>query len=74
MEIRKMYSPIEVAKLVGVSRRTVYRWVSEGKLRAVKAGERMLRISSEDLQAFIAKGTGEAIPADSDEAQKVPNP
>jgi len=48
--------------------------VSEGKLRAVKAGDRILRISSEDLQAFIAKGTSEAIPADSDEAQKVPNP
>lgn len=68
-----MYSPIEVAKLVGVSRRTVYRWVSEGKLRAVKAGERMLRISSEDLQAFMEKGTGEPLPAGSDETQKAPN-
>lgn len=46
-------SPLEVAELLGVSRRTVYRWLRDGEIPSVKvAGTR--RISRQE----VAKLTG----------------
>jgi len=45
-------TPISVAKMLKVSRLTVYRWIKEKKLRAVKVGG-LVRIREEDLKAFI---------------------
>jgi len=45
-------TPQEVAKMLKVSRLTVYRWIDEGKLKAKKfAGT--VRIKREDLESFI---------------------
>src|SRR5262249_25423785 len=44
----------EVADRLGVSRSTVYAWVRQGKLRATKTGDRLLRISANDLTSFLA--------------------
>lgn len=38
-----------------VSPAAIYRWVEEGRLRAVRAG-RLLRFRQEDLDAFLEEG------------------
>jgi excisionase family DNA binding protein len=46
----------EVAENLNASRRTVLRWIREGKLRAVRHGDgRLWRISEDDFRRF-AKG------------------
>ena len=49
----KIYSTDEVAKLLGVSRMTVIRYVRSGKLKAFKVG-RLIRITSDMLDEYIA--------------------
>lgn len=48
-----LYTIPQSAKLLGVSRQTVYRYINEGLIPAVKiGGSRRLRLS--DLRSFIA--------------------
>jgi len=47
--------------LGGVSRWTVYSWMSQGRLRKTKVGSRVM-IAESDLQAFLAACNPEAIP------------
>ena len=49
----KVYTLDEVADILKVSRRTLYTYVKEGKLAAVKMGK-YWRVSQESLQAFIS--------------------
>lgn len=46
------YSIEEVAKMLKVAYLTVYRWVRNGKLKAMKAGKQY-RIRKEDLDVFL---------------------
>ena len=50
----KHYSPSEVAKLLGVSVRTVLRRIQRGELSASRIG-RLLRISEASLRTFLAE-------------------
>ena len=50
----KLYTPQEVADTLKVDLRTVYRWIKEGRLAAVKAGVQW-RISEENLKDFLAQ-------------------
>jgi len=52
----KVYTLDEVAEILKVTRRTLYTYVNEGKLRAVKMGK-YWRVSEEALRAFISTGT-----------------
>ncbi len=45
----------EVAKIMQVSQKTVYRWVSAKKLRAAKFGHKTYRVLEKDLMRFIKK-------------------
>ena len=56
MELKKkpFYSPQEVADFLGVKVRSVYRWIREGKLNAVKVGQ--WRISENELQRLLTEG------------------
>lgn len=47
-----LYTLQEVSRLLKVSERTLYRWIKDGKLKAVKVG-RHWRIKEEDLKALI---------------------
>jgi len=47
-----LYSTDEVAAFMGVTPRTVQRWIREGKLPAVVVGG-TYRVKREDLQAFV---------------------
>ncbi len=48
----RYYKPEEVAELLQVSRQTVYNWINEGRLQAVKAG-RTTRVAREALADFL---------------------
>lgn len=52
----KVYTLDEVADILKVTKRTLYNYVKEGKLTAVKMGK-YWRVSQESLQAFISTGT-----------------
>lgn len=54
IEKKPFYSPQEVADLLGVKVRTVYRWIREDKLTAVKVGQ--WRISESELQRLLTEG------------------
>jgi excisionase family DNA binding protein len=44
--------PTDVARRLKVSRGAVYKWIREGKLRAVKFGDRAVRIPRSSIEAF----------------------
>ena len=44
-----MYTLKEVAEILGVSKRTVRRYIQEGYLTAFRVGDRIIKISEEDL-------------------------
>lgn len=46
------YTPAEIAKKFKVNVNTVYYWIREGKLEAVRLGS-LIRISEESLEKFI---------------------
>lgn len=52
MKQAKYLSIKEVSKMLNVAYLTVYRWVTEGKLNAYKAGKQY-RIKQKELDGFI---------------------
>ena len=52
----RVYTLDEVAEVMKITRRTLYTYVKEGKLKAVKIG-REWRVSETALQDFLNKGT-----------------
>ena len=52
----RVYTLDEVAEVLKITRRTLYTYVKEDKLKAVKIG-REWRVSEAALQDFINKGT-----------------
>lgn len=67
----RFFSIAEVAYILGVSRRLVSQWISDGVLPAVRLGpgQRLVRIRADDLNAFVEKyRTGEIpVPTKRDE-------
>jgi len=43
----------EVAKIMQVSQKTVYRWISAKKLKAAKIGHKTYRVLERDLMKFV---------------------
>lgn len=52
----KVYTLDEVADILQLTRRTLYSYIKEGKLKAVKIGK-YWRISEKNLEDFISTGT-----------------
>lgn len=52
----KVYTLEEIAALLHITRRTLYTYVKEGKLKAVKVGK-YWRVTEKNLEDFLAKGT-----------------
>ena len=50
-----LLKPREAARLLSVSRWTIYRWVKEGEIDAVKIGKGSLRIYRRSLLKLIHK-------------------
>ena len=51
----KVYKLTEVADILSVSVRSIYRWIDAGKLEAFRVG-REWRVSQEALEAFMSGG------------------
>lgn len=48
----EIYTLEEIAQLLQVTRRTIYTWVKDGKLKAFKVG-RGWRVTREELDTFL---------------------
>ncbi len=51
---KRFYRPDEVARLLALSRRTVYRMIKDGRIPAVKWGSGPWRISREALTSLLS--------------------
>jgi len=53
----ELYTIVETAAILNVSRRTVSNWIREGTLPAIRLGpgRRLIRIQRTDLEAFVQK-------------------
>lgn len=49
---QSIYTPEELAEKLKTTRRTVYRWIEKGELKAFKAGK-MWRITRKALEDFL---------------------
>ncbi len=43
----------QAAKMLGISRSTFWKWVSEGKFKPIKVGSRITVFKYRDLEAFV---------------------
>ncbi len=52
-----LYSVAEVAAIMGVSRRTIKKWLDAGDLPHLRLGEdgRLIRIRSDDVEGFLER-------------------
>lgn len=56
LEKLKLYTLTEIEPVLGVTRRTLLRYINSGKLKAVKIGNKW-KVSEDNLKAFI-NGSG----------------
>lgn len=49
----KVYTTDEVAKILGVTRMTIHRYIKSGKLKCFKLGNRLIRITQDMLDEYI---------------------
>ena len=54
-EIRKVYTLEELVDLLHITRRTLYTYIKEGKLKAVKVGK-YWRVREDQLRDFLSTG------------------
>lgn len=57
MEKFKLYTLLEIADILDVSVRSLYSYINNGKLKAVKIGGAW-RVTEKNLMEFIEHGTG----------------
>lgn len=51
------YTVREVAELLRVSSQTIYRWIEEGRIEAVRVGPKVFRIPKDSLDTAIRNAT-----------------
>jgi len=49
----RLLTLVEVARLLGVSRRTLNEWIAEGRMPIVQIGPRTPRVLASDIEKFI---------------------
>jgi excisionase family DNA binding protein len=54
--MNELYTLDEVSAMIKVGRRTLYNYIKDGKLKAVKLGKSW-RVHGEVLKAFVTNGT-----------------
>lgn len=50
----QLLSLAEVSQLLGISRRTVLRWLESGKIEGVRVGERLVKVPREALTRILS--------------------
>lgn len=55
VSVPKLYAPIEISKMLGVSMRTVRKWISGGELAHTRLSmsAHLIRVREDDLIAFL---------------------
>lgn len=53
----ELYTPEEAAARLKLARRTVYRWIRQGKIKGVKLGNHW-RVTEEEMNRLLTQGTG----------------
>jgi excisionase family DNA binding protein len=43
----------EAAEIAGVHKRTMRRWIAEGRIRAYRIGPRLIKVDIDDLEALL---------------------
>lgn len=51
---KEMFSPAEIAAIFGVSRRTVLRWIAQGRLGGYRVSY-TVRVARADLESFLSQ-------------------
>ena len=51
----KLLTPTQISEMLQIDRRTIYRWIRDGKLPGFKIGGSAVRVKESDLEAFINK-------------------
>jgi len=69
--IKKAFSPMEVAKMLGVSHATIYREMNRGRLNSVKVGTRRV-ITQWDLEEYLGKERARALLEDVSNEEATP--
>ena len=54
MDIERFVKPSEVARQLGVSRSTIYRWFWEGKLKGIKFSDKNIRILAKSVEQIVS--------------------
>lgn len=62
----KVYTLDEVEEILHVTRRSIYNYIKNGQLKAVKIGK-YWRVTQDNLEAFLSTGTK---PPDTEEPEK----
>lgn len=52
-----LLTAVQVQKRLGISRTTLYKWLLEKRLTAVRFGARCTRFRSSEVDALVASGT-----------------
>lgn len=52
----EVYTLTELTEILQVTRRAIYNWIKDGKLKAVRIG-REWRVTKENLEEFMKTGT-----------------
>ncbi len=55
----RMYSTEDVAALLNIEMQTCYKWLREGRIKAMKLAGSLWRVREADLMAFIEESINE---------------
>ena len=69
---KAVYTPIQIAKGLEVSKIAVYQWLQKGELKGFKAGK-LWRVTREDLEEFLGRPVPweESMITDGDKGEKI---
>lgn len=54
-DLPELLTPLEVAEMLNVTRRTVYRWIKAGRMKPQKVGDLLVQIPVTEVQRFLAE-------------------
>jgi len=55
----KHHNARQAAKLLGIHRQTMSKWIKEGLVHAVKLGPRRYLITQDEIDRILTEGTGD---------------
>ena len=55
----KLYTVTNVAQMLSINVKVIYRWINEGKLTAIKLGGTTWRVREQDLKLFVLEAIEE---------------